>query len=100
MKKPETLTPERALSVLPRMELNKEWVRKKEAGELPAGMAGMAGSMNVIWPEETLTMEEADYILSLSEQGTKRWLSSQIFGFSNQILGMDLIDAARRVRKS
>lgn len=99
MNRPESLTVERAFSVLPKWEINPEWKRKKEAGELPEGIMGVCGMVTTVWPEETLTEEEAKYILWLKEQGSMRWLADQIFGDSNQIFGMEIIEAAERAMR-
>lgn len=96
MKRPDSLTVERAFSVLPTYDINPEWKAKKDAGELPEGILGMCGMLLAVWPEEKLTTEEAQYVLWLSEQGSMRWLADEIFDDSNQIFGNDIIEAARR----
>jgi hypothetical protein len=97
MEKPKSLTPKRAFALLPEMRINEEWQRKKDAGELPEGMAGIFGCMDTIWPEEKLTKEEAEYILWLSEQMSMRCVAAEIFDNGNQIFGSDIIEAAKRV---
>ena len=97
LKKPKSLTSERAFGVLPQLEMNEEWVRKKEAGELPEGIASMFGCMKTVWSEEKLTKEEAEYVLWLEKQMSWRGLAYEVFGDSNQIFGMHLVEAAKKV---
>ena len=95
--RPTSLTVERALSYLPKMQMDEEWMRKQDAGELPAGVAGMRGMINVIWPDEQPTAEEARWILALCELGSMRWVAEQVIGTGLQPDGMFLIEVAERV---
>src|ERR1043166_585657 len=94
--RPESLTQEHALAVLPTMDIDAEWQRKHDAGELPEGLMGLRGMLALIWPAETLTKEEAAYIIWLKDQGSMRWLAEELTGDDNQIFGMFLIEAAER----
>lgn len=101
MNRPASLTPQRAYSVLPKYTTNAEWQRKHDAGELPDDVTGLFGMLSVEWPNERLTEEEAQYILWLKEQGTMRWLASEILdGDDNQIHGANLIEAAQMVSQA
>lgn len=97
MERPESLTVERAYSLLPKYDVNPDWQRKHDAGELPDGLHGMLGMLRRIEPAESPTPEEASYILSLYEQGSMRWVAGQLLGNDNQVFGSDLIDVARAV---
>lgn len=97
MERPATLTREHAFECLPTMSINPEWQAKKDRGELPEGLKGLFGSMITTWPETTLTEEEARYILHLRKTHSWRALADEILGDSNQIFGMDLEEAAKRV---
>ena len=97
MKRPKSLTIDRAFSLLPTSNIDPEWKRKNDAGLLPEGFLGACGMLTLEWPEEKLTKEEAEYVLYLESQGSMRWVAGQIFGDSNQIFGMDIIKAAKMV---
>lgn len=95
--RPESLSYERAMSVLPSYDIDPEWKRKREAGELPEGFLGACGMLTESWPEDRLSKEEAEYVLAASELGSMRWLASELMGDSNQIFGMDIKRAAELV---
>lgn len=85
MDRPESLTVERCWECMPRLVLNPEWERKKDAGELPDGLLGMCGMMMDEWPEARFTKDEAD-----------RWAADQLIGDDNQVLACQMITAAQR----
>ena len=91
---PASLSEDRCRSFLPRMEINPEWQRKHDEGELASGLSGMFGMLDIIWPDEKPTPEEARFILALRDRGSMRWLAEQLVGDDNQIHGMHLIEAA------
>jgi hypothetical protein len=94
MKKPESLTPERAMACCPTNDINPEWLAKKEAGTLPEGLAGMFGSLIMVQAKETLTREEAEYIVWLHTQMSWRGVAEELTGDDNQIIGMYLWECA------
>lgn len=100
MERPSTLTPERAFELLPRYKINPEWQRKKDAGELEEGILGMSGMLESIPSSEIPTEEEVNYILYLKEELelTMRGVADEIFGDSNQIFGMEIIEVAEKYR--
>jgi CRISPR-associated protein Csx16 len=94
--RPRGLTPERVEACLPRREVNPDWVAKRDAGQLSEGLAGLAGSMRQVWPDERLSVRQARWVLALREHMSWRELAGCVLGDDNQILGMDLEEAARR----
>lgn len=99
--RPKSLTEERARSFLPAMSVSSEWQRKHDAGELPDGFARICGMVEIAWPQETPTLEEAEWILALREFGSWRWLASVVtHGDDNQSTGMFLIEAATAALRS
>jgi hypothetical protein len=72
MRRPRTLTPERARSVIPSWMLGNDW------------------------PDKRLMKKEARYVLWLYERHTMRSVAAEIFGDSVQWLGDQIIEAARR----
>jgi hypothetical protein len=94
MKKPTSLTPERALACTPTLDISQEWLAKKEAGLVPEGFAGMMGSLITVPAKEKLTREEAQYIVWLHTQWSLRGLAEELTGDDNQAIGMLLHEAA------
>lgn len=96
-KRPSTLTLDRIERCLPRYELNPDWAAKRDAGLLPDGPARLLGMLRQVWPEERLSAEEAEWVLAVREHASWRALARYIVGDDNQITGMDLENAARRL---
>lgn len=97
MTRPDSLTPERAASFLPKHRTSPEWRRKHDAGELPTGLAGLLGCLMVDWSASaTPSVAEAEYILHLRETHSWRALACVLTGDDLQPIGMDLEEAARR----
>lgn len=94
--RPPGLTPQRIDACLPRREVDPDWEARRDAGELPEGILGLAGSLREVWPEERLTDAQARWILALREYMSWRALADCVAGDGNQITGMDLEAAARR----
>jgi hypothetical protein len=99
MKKPESLTPERALACCPTNDINPEWWAKREANLLPEGLAGIFGSLIMVPAKETLTREEAEYIVWLHKSTTWRGIAYELTGDDNQIIGMYLWECAVEITK-
>lgn len=94
--RPRGLTPQRVEACLPRREVDPDWVAKRDAGQLSEGLAGLAGSVRQAWPDERLSVRQARWVLALREHMSWRELAGCVLGDDNQILGMDLEEAARR----
>ena len=92
--RPSSLTPERAFSLLPEMDTCPEWEKKHAAGELPEGFAGLFGMLRLTWPDEKMSLPEAQWIMRLKETGSMRWLADVVVRDGNQVFGMHLIEAA------
>lgn len=101
MTRPDTLTRERAWSFLPKLIEDPEWRRRRDAGELPDGIAGLRGSVMVDWSGATApTRAEAEYILHLRENRSWRALGCALTGDDSQFVGMSLEQAAYRALAS
>ena len=94
--RPRGLTPQRVEACLPRREVNPDWVAKRDAGQLSEGLAGLAGSVRQVWPQERLSVGQARWVLALRDHMSWRALAGCVLGDDNQITGMDLEEAARR----
>jgi CRISPR-associated protein Csx16 len=94
--RPQTLTIAHAQACLPEMQVNEQWQARHDAGELPEGFEGLAGSLEFVWPEERLSEAEARWILDLREHLSWRSLADFVTGDGIQITGMHLEEAARR----
>jgi hypothetical protein len=97
--RPSTLTYKHAWACLPGYEVNPEWKRKSDAGELEDGFMGICGMLRQTPAEERLTHEEAMWVLALHDIGSMRWVAGMVFNDDNQIYGDDIIEAARSVMK-
>lgn len=96
--RPESLTLARAESFLPTMDIDEEWQRKHDAGELEDGLLGMRGMLAANWPDTVPSREEAAWILALLEYGSLRWMASIVLhGDDNQINAMHLKEVSERV---
>jgi len=98
--RPASLTLAHAEACLPTLEINPEWQAKQDAGELREDIKGMVGSLRTVWPEERFTAEEARWVLAMREHLSWRSLGDFVLGNGNQITGMHLEEAARRVLSS
>lgn len=97
--RPTSLTAERALSYLPKSEMCPEWQSKYDSEQLPEGPAGLFGMIRNVWPDAKPTPDEAEWILSLQNFGSWRWLAGEVTGDCNQIIAMNLIEVSERVLK-
>lgn len=97
LSRPATLTPERAYAVLPSFEIDPEWQRKEEQGELPDGFLRIAGMLRKVPSGVNLTADEARWILALREHMSWRALAGEVFGNENQIIGIQIEEAALNV---
>lgn len=95
--RPNTLTVTHAEACLPRLEIDPEWkTADRPAGSSPS-LRQLSGSLLAIWPDECLSDAEAAWILAMREHCSWRELASFVTGDGNQITGMHLEEAARRV---
>lgn len=96
--RPESLTLARAESFLPTMDVDDEWQRKKDAGQLEDGLLGMRGCFKTVWPDAVPSRDEAEWMLALLEFGSWRWMASIVLhGDGNQINAMHLKEVSERV---
>jgi len=96
--RPESLTLARAESFLPTMDVDEEWQRKHDAGELEDGLLGMRGMLTTTWPDTVPSREEAEWLLALLEFGSWRWMASIVLhGDDNQINALHLKEVSERV---
>ena len=97
-KRPESLTLDRAELFLPELQVSKDWQRRDEAGKLPEGILGVFGMFERVWHDSVPTQDEAEWILSLLEFGSWRWMTSIVLhGDDNQIHGMHLKEVSEKV---
>lgn len=94
--RPRGLTPERIEACLPRRAIDPDWEAKRNSGQLSEGLAGLAGSVRQVWPQERLNPSQARWVLALRDHMSWRALAGCVLGDDNQIDGMDLEEAARR----
>jgi hypothetical protein len=95
--RPASFTVERAVACTPTFDISPEWKRKRDAGELPAGFAGVRGMLMEVPARQRMTREEAEWVLRLHATGTLRWVSEVALDDGNQITGDLLVRAAREV---
>lgn len=95
--RPATLTAEKVHRLLSQPVLNPEWERKYAEGQLESGIAGIIGMLDEIPAEIAPSKEEARWILGLLHFQSWRGLARSVSGDSNQIIGMQLIEASNKV---